>query len=142
MRHTEPNAVAKQLSAQFAAIYHRCHPTYSVALAHQGVRVLQLIAEEPAVSIHRVADFLNCASNTASELVSRLVRKGLVDKQRPTEDERVVILALTSGGHIALSEHVGLDIVKLAKALAGADVATRAQILAAFDHLLTLVEAV
>ena len=89
--------------------------------------------------MQRVANFLGCAANTASELVSRLVSKKLVEKQRSEVDERAVFLRLTDVGRTALDEHVGLDVARLAKALEMCDLQARHEIHAAFEALLDLV---
>lgn len=139
MRIESNSETALGISRNFAAIYHRCHPKYSIALSHQSVRVLQLLNEEQAVTVQRVADFLGCAANTASELVSRLVSKRLVEKRRSEDDERVVFLRLTDIGRTAFDEHVGLDVSRVAKALQMCDLRTKHEIQAAFETLLDLV---
>ena len=139
MRSDSNFETASAISRNFAAIYHRCHPKYSIALSHQTVRVLQLLNEEQALTVQRVADFLGCAANTASELVSRLVSKRLVEKQRSEDDERVVFLRLTDIGRTAFDEHVGLDVSRLEKALQMCDLQTKHEIQTAFETLLGLV---
>jgi DNA-binding MarR family transcriptional regulator len=139
MRNDLNFETASSISRNFAAIYHRCHPRYSIALSHQSVRVLQLLNEEQAVTVQRVAEFLGCAANTASELVSRLVSKRLVEKQRSEDDERVVFLRLTDIGRTAFDEHVGLDVSRLANALQLCDLRTKHEIQTAFETLLDLV---
>ena len=139
MRNYSNYQWAADISRNFAAIYHRCHPRYTFALSHQSVRVLQLLNEEPAVAVQRVADFLGCAANTASELISRMVSKGLIAKQRSETDERVVHLCLTDAGRAAFDEHVGLDVHRLAQALSQVDDNTSKEILSAFERLLALV---
>ena len=133
---------AEEVSRLFAAIYHRCHPVYGVQLGHQAVRVLHLVAEEgDAVTVQRAAEFIGSARNTASELIGRLVERGLLRKHRDDADERVVHLALTAAGRRALDEHVGLDRRHLAAALRRTDSALRVQILEGMQALLALVEA-
>ncbi len=133
---------ADEISDLFAAVYHRCHSVYSVQLGHQAVRVLQLVAEERDVTVQRAAEFLGSARNTASEHVARLVGRGLLVKRRSVDDERVVQLTLTAGGRTALAEHAGLDRARLARALAGADAATRKRILDGFHALFAAVDKV
>lgn len=139
MRYDSNFDSAYDISRNFAAIYHRCHPRYTIALSHQSVRVLQLLHEERAVQVQRVAEFLGCAANTASELISRMVSKGLIEKQRSEADERVVHLCLTEAGIAAFDEHVGLDVPRLARALALGDDQTANDIQTAFAKLLNLV---
>ena len=91
---------------------------YVVDLSHRPIRVLQLVAfsDEPP-KMDDVARFLGSAASTASELVKRLQDKGLIIRRRSDDDERVVRLALTDAGHVALTEHTSLDPGKLATGL-------------------------
>ncbi len=104
---------AAALSRHFAAIYHYCHPTYTLSLSHQAVRTLQFIHHQPETTISDIATHLACAHNTASEIVHRLAEKGLLFKERKGNDERTVVLSLTEQGTQALYEQTGLDVKRL-----------------------------
>ncbi|MGE6756564.1 MarR family winged helix-turn-helix transcriptional regulator [Corallococcus interemptor] len=131
--------LAAELSATYAAIYRHCHPVHTVALGHQSVRALQL-AGEGGVTVQAIANHLGCAPNTASEVVRRLVEKGLVSKVRRPEDERVVEVRLTAGGSRVLEEQTGLDAGKLERRLARLPAARREAIREGLNLLLDCVE--
>jgi DNA-binding MarR family transcriptional regulator len=132
--------LAERISRTYARIYHLCHPRYTFNLPHQAVRALQLIGAERA-SIRDLAAHLGVAHNTASELVSRLSRRGLLVKRRDTEDERSVTLYLTELGQRALHEQTGLDEKKLRVALNAMSKAERENLTAGLSALLQELEA-
>lgn len=105
---------AEAISQLFSEIYYRCHPEFTVSLTHQAVRALQFLGMNTQNTVSDVAQYLNCAHNTASEVLRRLSEKGLVLRQRSKADERIVEVQLTDEGKRVLAEHTGLDIVKLA----------------------------
>jgi MarR family transcriptional regulator, organic hydroperoxide resistance regulator len=109
---------AHQCSLTYSRIYFLCHPQYTVNLPHQAVRALQYVAAEPTSGIGKLAEALCIAHNTASELVTRLAKRGLIEKRRSSQDERSAELYLTSAGVHALQEHTGLDEKKLSAVFA------------------------
>lgn len=86
-------------------------------ITHQGVRILQVIQKEKAVGIKDIAEAIQVSHNTASEHIKRLLQKKYVYKTRSVEDERKVILKLTSLGADVLYRHSGLDEEKLKQLL-------------------------
>ncbi len=109
--------IADEVSEHYAAIYRHCHPRYTVALGHQAVRVLQIAGEGP-VTVQAVCAELECAPNTASEIIGRLAAKKLVVKSRRQDDERIVEIKLTRSGHRILTEQTGLNRKELSAKLA------------------------
>jgi DNA-binding MarR family transcriptional regulator len=67
---------------------------------------MQAIAARPdeEVTLATVADEVSLSRSTASEIVSRLVELGLVDRGRSTVDRRRLHLRLTEAGRIRLDE--------------------------------------
>lgn len=130
--------LATKLSTLYAAVYRHGHPPYTVALGHQAVRALQLAAE-PGATIQSICRRLGCATNTGSEIVSRLADKGLVRKTRRESDERVVEVTSTPEGDRILIEQTGLDMGKLARGLAGRTQQERTVIQSGLDLLLACV---
>ena len=115
---TEFDDLAAALSTAYAAVYRHGHSPYTLALGHQAVRALQLAAE-PGTTIQLICRQLGCATNTGSEIVSRLAGKGLVQKTRRATDERVVEVTTTADGDRILIEQTGLDRARLARGLSG-----------------------
>lgn len=105
---------AESISQIFSEIYYRCHPSFTISLTHQAVRALQYLGMNSQNTVSDVAQYLNCAHNTASEVLRRLGEKGLILRQRSKVDERIVEVQLTDEGKRVLAEHTGLDIDKLA----------------------------
>ncbi|MBH8603786.1 MULTISPECIES: MarR family winged helix-turn-helix transcriptional regulator [unclassified Thermoactinomyces] len=99
MKEEQLSLLAKQISDLFSQIYYHCHSKlYAIPLTHQAVRALQYVALNQASTVQSVAEYLGCASNTASEILRRLSEKGLLIRQRNKEDERVVELRVTEKG--------------------------------------------
>jgi DNA-binding MarR family transcriptional regulator len=61
-------------------------------------RVLAFLRRCPGACLFAVADHLGVARPTASVLVDRLVRRGLVARRRDPEERRQVVLQLTPAG--------------------------------------------
>lgn len=64
--------------------------------------VLQLLAESPAPSVNALAERTLTHQSSVSVVVSRLVERGLVARQRSAEDGRRVELCLTPAGEEVL----------------------------------------
>ena len=91
---------------------------YAIDLSHRAIRVLQFVAfRQDPPRIDDVTAFLGCAPSTASELVKRLQKRGLVVRHRSASDERVVHIELTEAGWTALTEHTSVDPAKLESGL-------------------------
>ena len=75
-------------------------------LTLQQMRVLRLAAATPGLSVHALARVLGIAGPTASGLVERLVRKGLLQRVDDPADRRIRRVHLTDE-----AEHIlqGLD---------------------------------
>jgi DNA-binding MarR family transcriptional regulator len=133
--------MAAEISHAMSDTYYFCHAAYSDNIGHQAVRLLHLLDHEDHVTVGRVAEELGSAANTASELVDRLVDRGLVERLRSQLDRRVVHLHLTVAGRNALSQHVGYDVSRLAAALATLPAADRQAVTDGYrilaDHLKT-----
>ncbi len=61
-------------------------------------RILAFLARHPGVSMFAVADHLGVARPTASIMVDRLVRQGLVVRTDDPTERRRAVLRLTAGG--------------------------------------------
>ncbi len=62
------------------------------------LRVLTFLGRSPGASLSAVADLDGVAAATASAMVERLVRRGLVIRQADPEERRRVKLSLTEEG--------------------------------------------
>ena len=76
------------------------------ALSVAQFRVLAFLGRNHDASLSAVAGFIGVADATASAMVERLVRRGLVVREGDPEERRRVRLRLTGEGS-ALLEHAG-----------------------------------
>lgn len=60
--------------------------------------VMQEVYETPGARVGQIADKLAIHQTTASNLIDALVKRGLIEKERDREDQRVVRLALSKEG--------------------------------------------
>lgn len=71
---------------------------YGISGAQVGM--LATIAEMPDITVSQVSQSLSVHISTASNLLDKLARAGLVDRLRSNEDRRVVRLRLTDAGKV------------------------------------------
>jgi DNA-binding MarR family transcriptional regulator len=64
--------------------------------------VLQRLAESPTLSVNELAERTFTHQSTVSVVVTRLVRRGLVRRERANDDQRRAELALTPAGRVLL----------------------------------------
>ncbi|MBW4518527.1 MAG: MarR family transcriptional regulator [Scytolyngbya sp. HA4215-MV1] len=81
-------------------------------------RVLAFLSVHPDVSLSEVADHLGVTRATASALVDRLVKRGLVDRAEHPQERRHVMLRLTTIGNDQLQLMREITRSKIAKILA------------------------
>jgi DNA-binding MarR family transcriptional regulator len=93
---------------------------------------LLFVLQSGAVSIGRLAQMLGVTDATASEIVDRLVRRGLVTRSHRPDDRRVVDCLLSEDGARLLAEVGGARREVLRRALSVLDPDELAQ----FDGLL------
>ena len=79
--------------------------------------VLQRLAEEETLSVNQLADRTFTHQSTVSVVVTRLVGRGLVRRNRATEDARRAELALTPTGRVLLERAMSSALMKLFDAL-------------------------
>lgn len=67
------------------------------------VWVLATLAESPGLRVTELAEALSIHASTASNLLDKIERSGLIRRERGTQDQRVVRLYLTEVGQAALA---------------------------------------
>ncbi|MBE3576217.1 MAG: MarR family transcriptional regulator [Limnochordales bacterium] len=82
------------------------------------LRVLAYLGRNPGACLADVAGHLGVTNPTASAMVDRLVRRGLVERAQHSEERRRAVLRLTADGVALLERARGLTRDKLAQALA------------------------
>ncbi|HEY7293825.1 MAG TPA: MarR family transcriptional regulator [Dehalococcoidia bacterium] len=66
------------------------------------VQALQAIAAQQPLTVGEIARAMGLERNSASQLVDRLVRQGLVERERSLADRRQVFVTVSESGHLAL----------------------------------------
>lgn len=67
------------------------------------VWVLATLAEAPGLRVTELAQALSIHASTASNLLDKIEKSGLIRRERSREDQRVVRLFLTEAGQAALA---------------------------------------
>jgi DNA-binding MarR family transcriptional regulator len=60
--------------------------------------VLLLLYREQDVNMTRIAEYLNVPLNTATGIVGRMEKKGVIERKRSLEDKRIVNIVLSEEG--------------------------------------------
>ncbi|MBM7646855.1 DNA-binding MarR family transcriptional regulator [Scopulibacillus daqui] len=104
-----------ELNRVWSQIYFYLRYDYNEDITHRGVRILQQVKNGEYVTIKEISEKLQISHNTASEHVSRLIKKGYIQKERDNKDRRKTVLSLTPKGSEVLVKHTCLDESKLDK---------------------------
>ena len=109
-RTTSVDEVAARLSrlARLQASGRGAAPRWlAQELTFSQLRVLFLLREEGPLTMSRLAESLGVTSATASGIVDRIERRGLVERIHRADDRRVVECALTDEGLRLVRELAG-----------------------------------
>ncbi len=74
----------------------------SLSLIH--LNVLTLLETEGPLPMHRIAETLDVSDASATGIVERIERRGLVERRHDSEDRRLVLVHLTEAGKNVFSE--------------------------------------
>jgi DNA-binding MarR family transcriptional regulator len=104
---TSPRAIEtlKKFRVIFGAV--RQHSRALEAACGVGgtqVWMLATIGETPGITVSRLSDALSIHVSTASNLLDKLAKRGLVERLRSEADRRVVCLRLTDDGRAILDK--------------------------------------
>jgi DNA-binding MarR family transcriptional regulator len=80
------------------------------ALSPGEGRGLQAIGYNPGSNIKKIGDILGVSKSAASQMVSRLERKGLVVKGQDPDNEKDRVACLTEIGHKVFGEHKNFNL--------------------------------
>lgn len=108
-----------RLGEALTKLYSVARREYRIDLTHRAIRVLQFVSHRPEPPrLDEVRKHLGCAPSTASELIKRLQKRGLLTRARAEGDERAIAIELTDLGRETLEEHTSLDPEKLGVGIA------------------------
>ena len=107
----------------------------SVGLTGAQLFVLDAIADAPAISLNQLAARTRTHQSTVSEVVSRLVERGLVRRVTSAKDARKIELALTRTGRTRLDRAPTAPQTRLIAALERLSPRDRARLSESLSHL-------
>ena len=101
----------EQLAVAFERFTRRFKVTEAAAAMQNSLNALDIqalifIDEHPACNLGDVARHLQVALTTMSSSVDRLVRREIIERQRPETNRRSVALSLTDKGHQAVAGYI------------------------------------
>lgn len=99
-------------------------------LVTADVQSLMFVGARPDSMASELAAFLGVAPTTASSVIDRLVRRGLLVRERTNENRRVVRLRLTDEGEAARSRIVAEQLANCREMLAALPAAERKTLVA------------
>ncbi|MED1599566.1 MULTISPECIES: MarR family winged helix-turn-helix transcriptional regulator [Bacillus] len=103
----------KQINDSLTDIYFYLHYKHEETLTHQNVRCMQTVKKQKEVTIKDLSEVLDVTHHTASEHIKRLIKKGILQKERSAHDKRIVYVKLTPYGEEVLKRNTELDEEKL-----------------------------
>jgi DNA-binding MarR family transcriptional regulator len=93
-------ALAREIINHYRPILDEMELTYPQYL------VMMVLWEEQTQTVNQLGDKLMLDSGTLTPLLKRLQQRGLINRSRSSEDERVVIISLTDAGILLLDQGI------------------------------------
>ncbi len=94
----------KQFRIIIGAVRHHFRALESACgVSGAQVWILAALAENPGITVSRLSEDLSVHISTASNMLDKLAKAGLVERRRGEADRRVVNLHLTETGQAALN---------------------------------------
>ncbi len=112
MDKRDKNQLSLQVLKKFRIIYGSVRQHFHDVEETCGVTgsqlwILQEVAKTPGIGVSELADRLSIHQSTGSQLVEKLVARGLISKERSKEDQRRVGLQVTAEASRLLSKAPG-----------------------------------
>lgn len=76
-----------------------------VPLTQTEIHLIAEIGEQPGIGVKALAEIKGVTAGAASQMIKKLVQKGLVCKRISAESEAKIELTLTEKGQICFTEH-------------------------------------
>lgn len=76
-----------------------------VPLTQTEIHLIAVIGKQPGIGVKALAEIKGVTAGAASQMIKKLVQKGLVCKRISAESEAKIELTLTDKGHICFMEH-------------------------------------
>jgi DNA-binding MarR family transcriptional regulator len=97
-------AILETVPSSMRAIREQMRTGRAAGMSVAQFRLLFFIRRNPGTSLSKLADHLGTTLPSASQLVDRLVRAGLMTRVQAEQERRRVELALTPAGQAALED--------------------------------------
>lgn len=107
----------------------------SMGLSGAQLFVLQKLGESPAISLNELAERTHTHQSSVSVVVTRLVRRGLIQRLRSSTDARALELTLTTRGRALLRRAPGAAQDRLIAAIEALGASRRRQLASALDEV-------
>jgi DNA-binding MarR family transcriptional regulator len=104
-----------------------------VSLSH--MHVLWVLQHQGAMSMSKLAEFLDVSLSNATGIIDRMEEKGLIERERVPDDRRVVLVRPGAAGIRALAESETTKRERLRAVLGHLSPAERTVVLSAFRSL-------
>ena len=76
-----------------------------VPLTQTEIHLIAVIGEQPGIGVKALAEIKGVTAGAASQMIKKMVQKGLVCKRISAESEAKIELTLTEKGQICFTEH-------------------------------------
>ena len=136
----DEDAFSRAFESRFRQVYalaaRRVHDKRDL-LPTATIAFLNHLAAAGPLTLSELAQHLDRAPSTVSEMVNQLEAKGMLRREPDPDDRRKTIIWLTRDGRTRLAEEMTvLDIGQLGRAGAGLDARSRADLVAALDDFI------
>jgi DNA-binding MarR family transcriptional regulator len=128
-------AILETIPPSMRAIREQMRSGRAEGMSVAAFRLMLFVRRHPGTSLSGVADHLGTTLPSASQLVERLVRIGLLTKEQDPKEHRRVELRLTEAGGAALAECDAGTRAWLCEALSGMDARQLARIVESLRDL-------
>ena len=134
-----------QLVAKLAAIQ-QAPREYGTGVPLHGseIHTIQAIGKSAGINVTQLAEKMGVTKGAVSQMVSRLVGKGMVQKEPARDNAKEVVLGLTELGLLGCRNHEKFDmgVLETVREYCGSDLETRLDkylsVIRDFDAILTL----
>jgi DNA-binding MarR family transcriptional regulator len=142
-------AEQEQLHSYFSILIRVFHVNERAAPAAEGqtkyspydFQALGYVAAHPACMATELAEFLVVSPTTATSIIDRLVKRGLISRTRPDDNRRAVALSLTAEGKHLHQAIVRQDLANMDLLLGALSPSERTLFLASMAKIVARVEA-
>jgi len=140
-----PDQTIENFARSFTGVMHLFHNLASgvsrgANLSLAQYRVLMTVHHYGPMSINQLHERLNIAQSSASEMVDRLVRRGMLSRAKDPHDHRITIFRLTEKTHDILKKQKNMMQDVYRRVLEPLTSAEQQELSEAFEKILKLLQ--